>query len=139
MKAGSTCPPLARKTALTTAASIEGKASFKVFSACCSGANGRGGLGGGASSAAPEVGFSVATADFRGEDGVSAVSSSKSKAFAVVGDSGRASGFCCCLVGAYFDFSSLIKPTGFSDSDITTNMDASGVRQAKAFQYLAFF
>ena len=88
MKAGSTRPPLARKTALTTVASIEGKASRKVFSACCVGLNGRGGLGGGASSPAPDVGFSVADPDFEGEDSASAASSSKSRAFAVVGDSG---------------------------------------------------
>ncbi len=47
LKAGSTFPPLAFRTALTTAASIEGKASFRVISACCAGAKGRGGLGGG--------------------------------------------------------------------------------------------
>ena len=73
---------------------MEGKASLKVFSACCSGANGRGGLGGGTSSASPEIGFSDRGLDFKEEDVVSAVSSSKSKAFAVVGDSGRASDFC---------------------------------------------
>ena len=79
---------------------MEGKASLKVFSACCSGANGRGGLGGGTSSPAPDAGFPVGGPGFEGEEDVSAVSSSKSKAFAVVGDSGRASGFCCLLVGA---------------------------------------
>jgi hypothetical protein len=52
LNAGSTRPPLAIKTALTTAASMLGKASFKVFSACCCGLNGRGGLGGGISSLA---------------------------------------------------------------------------------------
>lgn len=102
MKAGSTRPPLARKTALTTAASMEGKASFKVFSACCSGANGRGGLGGGTSSPALGFGFSVGIAEFMGDADVSAVSSSKSNAFAVVGDSGGASGFCCLLAGTRF-------------------------------------
>ena len=71
---------------------MEGKASFNVFSACCSGANGRGGLGGGTSS--PELGFGFSVAeDFGGDDGVSVDSSSKSNAFAVVGDSGGASGF----------------------------------------------
>ena len=43
LKAGSTCPPLAVNTALTTAASMLGKASLSVFSACCRGLNGRGG------------------------------------------------------------------------------------------------
>ena len=81
---------------------MEGKASFKVFSACCSGANGRGGLGGGKSSSAPGFGFSVERGDFRGNDIVSAVSSSKSKDFAVVGDSGGAFGFCCSLVRTQF-------------------------------------
>ena len=80
---------------------MEGKASLKVFSACCSGANGRGGLGGGISSVSPEIGFSVGDLGFKEEDVVSAVSSSKSKAFAVVGDSGRASGFYYFLVGLY--------------------------------------
>ena len=50
MNAGSRLPPLALSTALTTAPSIEGKASLRVFSACCCGLIGRGGLGGGASS-----------------------------------------------------------------------------------------
>lgn len=56
LKAGSTLPPLARSTALTTAASIDGNASFSVFSACCSGAKGRGGLGGATSSPEPACG-----------------------------------------------------------------------------------
>ena len=77
---------------------MEGNASFRVFSACCSGANGRGGLGGGTSSPVPTVDFSVGVVNFNGEESVSALSSSKSKAFAVVGDSGRASGFCYSLV-----------------------------------------
>ena len=77
-----------------TAASMEGKASFKVFSASCSGANGRGGLGGGTSSPVPGLGFSVEADNFGGDDGVSGASSSKSNAFAVVGDSGGASDFC---------------------------------------------
>ncbi len=54
LKAGSTLPPLARRIALMTAPSIDGKASFRVFSACCSGFNGRGGFGGATSS--PELG-----------------------------------------------------------------------------------
>ena len=77
---------------------MEGNASFRVFSACCSGASGRGGLGGGTSSPASAAGFSVGAIVFKGEECVSALSSSKSKAFAVVGDSGRASGFCYILV-----------------------------------------
>lgn len=101
MKAGSTRPPLARNTALTTVASMEGKASLKVFSACCSGPNGRGGLGGGASSPPPDAGFSTGTPDFEGEGPISVVSSSKSRAFAVVGDSGRASNLYQVLVGTY--------------------------------------
>lgn len=51
LNAGSICPPLAVKTALTTTASMLGNASFRVFSACCCGLSGRGGLGGGMSSA----------------------------------------------------------------------------------------
>ena len=50
LKAGSTCPPLAASTALTTDASMLGKASFKVFSACTRALTGRGGLAGGVSS-----------------------------------------------------------------------------------------
>ena len=50
LKAGSTLPPLAVRTALTTLASMVGNASFRVFSACCRGLKGRGGLAGGASS-----------------------------------------------------------------------------------------
>ncbi len=78
---------------------MEGKASFNVFSACCSGDNGRGGLGGGTSSPVPGFGFSVEEMGFGGDDAASTVSSSKSNAFAVVGDSGGASAFCCLLVG----------------------------------------
>ena len=93
MKAGSTFPPLARKTAFTTAASMEGNASLSVFSACCSGANGRGGFGGATSSA--DVGCEKADgwSAFGGDAGVSVGSSSKSNALAVVGDSGRSSSF----------------------------------------------
>lgn len=81
---------------------MEGKASFNVFSACCSGANGRGGLAGGTSSSALGFGFCVEGPDLMGDDVVSAVSSSKSSAFAVVGDSGGASGFYCLLVSTDF-------------------------------------
>jgi hypothetical protein len=56
LKAGSTRPPLAVRTAFTTAASMLGKASFRVFSACCCGLRGRGGFGGGTSSSST-VGF----------------------------------------------------------------------------------
>ena len=79
------------RTALTTAPSIEGNASFKVFSACCCGDSGLGGLGGGISSAAG-AGCALALAVMvllEGEEG--AVSSSKSRALAVVGDSARVS------------------------------------------------
>ena len=92
MKAGSILPPLALNTALTTAASMEGNASFNVFSACCSGARGRGGFGGGTSSM-PGCRFAAVEDDLGGEAGVSMGSSSKSNAFAVVGDSGRGSDF----------------------------------------------
>ena len=94
LKAGSTLPPLARSTAFTTAASIEGKASLRVFSANCWGDNGRGGLGGAISSPEPSCGVAeVASLFVGGDDGESAASSSKSSAFAVVGDSARAPGF----------------------------------------------
>ena len=93
MNAGSTFPPLARSTALTTAASMDGKASFKVFSACCSGFNGRGGLGGPTSSPDPGARVVEVEVGFGGDAGVSIGSSSKSRALAVVGDSGRSSGF----------------------------------------------
>ena len=77
LKAGSTLPPLARKTAFMTVASILGKASFSVFSACCVGLAGRGGLGGATSSAEPEGSILVAGSCFGvgtrgcGEAGVS--------------------------------------------------------------------
>ncbi len=50
LKAGSTFPPLALSTALMTVASMLGKASFSVASACWPGLTGRGGFGGGTSS-----------------------------------------------------------------------------------------
>ena len=92
LNAGSILPPLALNTAFTTAASIEGNASFKVFSACCSGARGRGGFAGGASSV-PGRGVVAEEEGLGGDAGVSIGSSSKSSAFAVVGDSGRGSDF----------------------------------------------
>ena len=94
MNAGSTFPPLARNTAFTTAASIDGKASFSVFSACCSGPSGPGGFGGAASSPDPGCGVVAGIEGFGGVGGVSMGSSSKSKALAVVGDSARSSVFC---------------------------------------------
>jgi len=93
LKAGSTFPPLARKTALTTAASMEGNASLSVFSACCSGANGRGGFGGATSSTDAGCEKADGWSAFGGGAGVSIGSSSKSNALAVVGDSGRSSSF----------------------------------------------
>ena len=93
LKAGSSRPPLARRTALTTATSIDGKASLRVFSACCSGASGRGGLGGATASCVSRGKSEAEEAGFGGDVEVSAVSSSKSSALAVVGDSGR--GSCC--------------------------------------------
>jgi len=93
LKAGSRRPLLARRTALTTAASIEGKASLRVVSACCSGAMGRGGLGGATSSPEPGCGSGEVGGALGGDVSVSVGSSSKSKALAVVGDSGRSSTF----------------------------------------------
>lgn len=97
LKAGSTLPPLARSTARTTAASILGNASFRVFSACCIGFPGLGGFGGATSSPEPGVGRADCVSFFGvgargwGEAQVSWGSSSKSSSRAVVGDSG---GFC---------------------------------------------
>lgn len=54
LKAGSTFPPLATSTALTTLVSMPGKASMSVFSACWCGLIGRGGFGGGISVASSE-------------------------------------------------------------------------------------
>lgn len=55
-KAGSTLPPLAVRTAFTTATSIDGKASIRVFSACSRGLRGLGGFAGGGGSSDPDVG-----------------------------------------------------------------------------------
>jgi len=97
LKAGSTFPPLARRTALMTAASIEGKASLSVFCACCSGFKGRGGFGGATSSSEPGCGTEVVVLEDAlwedGDDGFSRGSSSKSNSRAVVGDSGGPVGF----------------------------------------------
>lgn len=87
LNAGSTWPPLAARTALTTDASIEGKASFRVVSACSRGFIGRGGFGGGASSFGGGLG---ALAGFDGTDALVSASwslSRKSRGLAVVGDS----------------------------------------------------
>ena len=97
LNAGSTFPLLARKTALTTARSTEGKASRRVFSACCAAVNGRGGLGGPTSSPAGCEASAVDTS-IGAELGLCRGSSSKSSSFAVVGDSGRPLGFCARLV-----------------------------------------
>ena len=124
MKAGSTFPPLARSTAFTTAASIDGKASFRVFSACCSGANGRGGLGGATSSLGVGCGTADDVAAFSGGVGVSVGSSSKSKALAVVGDSGGPSGFYDSE--RYTGCSTLPRQhTVFSTSDILSLLEMS--------------
>ena len=90
-KAGSNCPPLAVNTALTTTASMVGKASFSVFSACCRGSKGRGGCGGAISSIVLAGGGADAPAPVVGREGFGDVersSSSKSSSRAVVGDSG---------------------------------------------------
>ena len=109
LNAGSTLPPLARKTALTTAASMAGKASLRVISACCSGFMGRGGFGGGKSSPEPgcgtEVGVLEGTLRWEGDDGISWGSSSKSNSRAVVGDSGGPVGFCEWSQYAYHQIS----------------------------------
>lgn len=70
-----------------------GNASLSVFSACCSGANGRGGFGGATSSADAGRKEADGWSAFGGDAGVSVGSSSKSNALAVVGDSGRSSNF----------------------------------------------
>lgn len=88
MNAGSISPLLAESTARMTLASMLGKASFNVFSACSRGLNGLGGLAGGAgSSLGGGLGFEEASV----LDGVTVPVSwslSKSKGRAVVGDSG---------------------------------------------------
>ena len=104
LKAGSTLPPLATRTALTTLASTLGKASTSVFCACTWGSTGRGGFWGGISVASslkrtPGLGdlepgdgdlvFSCA------ETAEVSLSSSKSSSRAVVGLSGG----CRLLVG----------------------------------------
>lgn len=90
LNAGSTLPPLAINTALTTLASMSGKASIKVFSAWTCGLEGRGGFAGGSSSSAKlTLGFGEGL--FTAFAGVvvllSCVSSSKSSSSLVVADS----------------------------------------------------
>lgn len=114
LNAGSTWPPLAVKTAFTTAASMVGNASFKVFSACCCGDSGLGGFGGAASSdGAVDCGIVLDAGVLSdGDDG--AVSSSKSRALAVVGDSGRVS-FCMIVSRLVVEYEARWL-TGFSES-----------------------
>jgi hypothetical protein len=97
LKAGSTLPPLATSTALTTLLSISGKASISVFCACCCGDMGRGGLGGGISVASslkrtPGLGDlgggGDATVSWVAAVVGASLSSSKSSSRAVVGLSG---------------------------------------------------
>lgn len=83
LKAGSTCPPLAARTALTTPGSTPGNASRRVVSACSRALTGRGGFAGGTSSFGGGLGAApvgVATPP--------SWSLSKSRGRAVVGDSG---------------------------------------------------
>jgi hypothetical protein len=100
LKAGSTFPPLATRTALMTLLSMSGKASISVFCACCCGDMGRGGFGGGISVAA-SVKRTPGLGDLEGAGGAVAescadaagasLSSSKSSSRAVVGLSGGCS------------------------------------------------
>lgn len=87
LNARSTFQLLALRIALITPASIEGKASFSVFSDCSLGFSGRGGFGGAAGGVSVAVcGFAAEVAD---ATPVSWGSSSKSMGLAVVGDSAR--------------------------------------------------
>ena len=92
LKAGSTCPPLAESTAFTTVASMDGKASLRVASACSRGLIGRGGLGGGASSFGGGLGAETPLLSPAGFVSPS-WSLSKSSGLAVVGDSPPSEGF----------------------------------------------
>ncbi len=102
LNAGSTLPPLASRTALTTLVSISGKASISVFCAWAFGSAGRGGFCGGISSACSEN-LTPGLGDFEAgggevvfsgaaEDAGASLSSSKSSSRAVVGLSG---GYMC--------------------------------------------
>src|SRR5271156_3106801 len=88
LKAGSTAPPLAVRTALIIAASVDGKASFRVISACSRRGRGLGGFTGGTSA----IVLGLDTADSSPSKLLwapwSCASSSKSNGRAVVGDSG---------------------------------------------------
>ena len=105
LKAGSTCPPLAVKTALTTELSIEGNASLKVFSACSLGLSGRGGFGGG---------FSIVEVGFGGEAAVDSMAprvapvarplSSTTRARPVVNKSGESVGVAPVVGGVLQDY-----------------------------------
>lgn len=90
LKAGSTLPPLAVRTARTTLASMVGKASLSVISACSRGLKGLGGFGGGASSSlGGGFGWDGCVCDGSVAFTVPVSwSLSKSKGRAVVGDSG---------------------------------------------------
>lgn len=91
MNAGSSLPPLATSTALTTLASKLGNASISVASASDVGFVGRGGCGGGLSSVFVFGGllrFSVLVV-------FSTASSSNSNGCAVVGDSAVGDKFLC--------------------------------------------
>jgi hypothetical protein len=100
LKAGSTLPPLATRTALTTLGSTSGKASISVFCACTWGSTGRGGFWGGIS-VASSLKRTPGLGDLEAGDGEVALSwveaagaslsSSKSSSRAVVGLSGGCS------------------------------------------------
>lgn len=97
LKAGSTLPPLATRTALTTLGSTPGKASISVFCACAWESTGRGGFWGGISTAS-SLKRTPGLGDLEAGDGAVALSwveaaeaslsSSKSSSRAVVGLSG---------------------------------------------------
>src|SRR5271154_2193210 len=88
LKAGSTDPPLAVRTALMIAASIDGKASFRVISACSWGGRGLGGFTGGTSTIVLGLDVAGSSSSKLLWAPWSCASSSKSNGRAVVGDSG---------------------------------------------------
>ena len=96
LKAGSTLPPLAIRTALTILTSILGNASIKVCSACACGLCGLGGFAGAVSSCSAKLTLGLGDGLLIAFDGLtgplSCASSSKSNSLAVVGDSAPA--FC---------------------------------------------
>lgn len=73
------------------------------------------------------LGFSAEDADLGGDDGVSGASSSKSNAFAVVGDSGGASDFCYSLAGIHVGSFLKMPRTSFSGPDMGADMIATVV------------